>query len=304
MLVSLIAAIVAAVLYGVAAVMQAIAVRATSKKSAEDASGGVDPGLVVRLLGQWRFVVSMGLDMLGFVAQLIALHRLPLFAVQAFVASNLAVTAVVASWVIGVTLSWREWAAVFGVVAGVGLLGSTAGAEGAAQVGAMFKLALIVAVAGLAVIGLAAAKLNEPYRTTALGLVAGFGYGVLSIAARVLTGFSPLELARDPAAYAVAAAGIISFMFYATALEGGSVTVATAAVVLAETVPPAIVGIVFLGDTTRRGLGGLAVSGFVLAVASAVALARFGEAGDQPQLRPGGVPAQRSRDQSQAASSV
>ena len=147
MLVSLIAAIVAAVLYGVAAVMQAIAVRAASNKSAEDASAGVDPGLVVRLLGQWRFVVSMCLDRLGFVAQLIALHRLPLFAVQAFVAANLAVTAVVASWVIGVTLSWREWAAVFGVVAGVGLLGSTAGAEGAAQVGAMFKLALIVAIA-------------------------------------------------------------------------------------------------------------------------------------------------------------
>jgi drug/metabolite transporter (DMT)-like permease len=125
-LVSLIAAIVAALLYGIAAVMQAIAVRAASNKPAEDASGGVDPGLVVRLLGQWRFVVSMCLDALGFVAQLVALHRLPLFAVQAFVASNLAVTAVVASWVIGVTLSWREWAAVLGVVAGVGLLGSSA----------------------------------------------------------------------------------------------------------------------------------------------------------------------------------
>src|SRR6185437_8350826 len=97
------------------------------------------------------------------------------FAVQAFVASNLAVTAVVASWLIGVKLSWREWAAVFGVVAGVGLLGASAGA---AQVGAVFKLALIVAIAGLAVLGLAAAKLNEPYRTTALGLTAGFGYGV------------------------------------------------------------------------------------------------------------------------------
>ena len=46
MLVSLIAAIVAALLYGIAAVMQAIAVRAASNKSAEDASGGVDPGLV------------------------------------------------------------------------------------------------------------------------------------------------------------------------------------------------------------------------------------------------------------------
>jgi len=277
-LVSLIAAIVAALLYGVAAVMQAIAVRAASHKSAVDGPGGVDPGLMVRMLHQWRFVVSLGFDALGFVAQLIALQRLPLFAVQAFVAANLAVTAVVASWVIGVTLSWREWTAVLGVVAGVGLLGSTAGAEGAAQVGAVFKLALIVAIAGLALVGMAAAKLKEPYRTTALGMTAGFGYGVLSIAARVLNGFSPAELIRDPAAYAVAAAGIISFMFYATALESGSVTVATAAVVLSETIPPAVIGVVFLGDQTRPGLGAVAWGGFFIAVASAVMLARFGEA--------------------------
>ena len=277
MLVSLIAAIVAALLYGIASVIQAVAVRAASHKSALDASGGVDPGLVVRLLHQWRFVASICLDALGFVAQLIALQRLPLFAVQAFVAANLAVTAVVASWVIGVTLSLREWAAVLGVVAGVGLLGSSAGAEGAAQVGAVFKLALIVAIAGLALVGLAAAKLNDPFRTTALGITAGFGYGVLSIAARVLNGFSPVELARDPAAYAVAA-GIISFMFYATALESGSVTVATAAVVLSETIPPAVIGVIFLGDQTRPGLAVVAWGGFFIAVASAVMLARFGEA--------------------------
>jgi drug/metabolite transporter (DMT)-like permease len=277
-LVSLIAAVVAAGLYGVASVMQAIAVRAASRRDPQDASAGVDPGLMVRMLHEWRFVVSICLDALGFVAQLIALHRLPLFAVQAFVASNLAVTAVLASWVIGVTLSWQEWTAVTGVVAGIGLLGSSAGAEGAAEVGAVFKLALIVAVAGLCVVGMAAAKLNEPYRTTALGVVAGFGYGLLSIAARVLVGFSPLELARDPAAYAVAAAGIISFMFYATALEGGRVTVATAAVVLSETIPPAVIGVIFLGDQTRPGLAVVAWGGFFIAVASAVMLARFGEA--------------------------
>jgi drug/metabolite transporter (DMT)-like permease len=278
-LVSLIAAIVSALFYGVASVMQAIAVRAASHRGVEDAaSGGVDPGLVVRMLHQWRFVASMGLDTLGFLGQLIALQRLPIFMVQAFVASNLAVTAVVASWLIGVKLSWREWAAVFGVVAGVGLVGSSAGAEGAAQVGAVFKLALIVAVAGLAVVGMAAAKLNDPYRIPALGLVAGFGFGVLSIAARVLDGFAPLQLARDPATYAIIAAGIISFMFYATALEGGSVTVATAGVVLAETIPPAVIGVIFLGDQTRRGLAGVAWGGFFLAVASALMLARFGEA--------------------------
>jgi hypothetical protein len=70
-------------------------------------------------------------------------------------------------------------------------------------------------------------------------------------------------------------------MLYAAALDGGSVTVATAAVVLAETAPPAVVGVLLLGDQTRPGLAGVAVAGFILAVVSAVALARFGEAGEQ-----------------------
>ena len=97
----------------------------------------------------------------------------------------------------------------------------------------------------------------------------------------MLPGFSPHQLIRDPAAYALAAAGIVSFMLYATALEGGSVTVATAAVVLAETTPPAVVGVMFLGDQTRPGLGGVAVLGFSLAIVCAVALARFGETDEQ-----------------------
>lgn len=288
MLASLTAALVAALFYGIASVMQSVAAHEASNRKPQDAdAGGVDPGLLPRMLRQWRFVVSLCLDALGFVAQLIALQRLPLFAVQAIVAANLAVTAVVASLVIKVRLSWREWLAVTGVVAGVGLLGSSAGPEGASQAGVVFKLALIVTIAALGLIGLAAARLRAPARTLALGLVAGFGYGVIGIAARVLNGFEPLTLLRDPAAYAVAAAGIVSFVFYATALEGGSVTVATAAVVLAETLPPAVIGVVFLGDRTRPGLEPAAITGFLLAVASAVMLARFGEA-DHPAQSPDG----------------
>jgi len=279
MVTSLVAALVAAVLYGVAAVMQAVAVREASNREVDEVAGsGIDPGMLVRMLRQWRFVVSICLDTLGFAAQLVALHRLPLFAVQAMVAANLAVIAVLACLVIRASLSFREWLAVTGVVAGVGLLGSSAGSEGATQAGTTFKLALIVAVGGLGLCGLAAARLREPARTLLLGTVAGLGYGVLGIAARMLNGFEPLTLLRDPAAYAVVAAGIVSFAFYATALEGGKVTVATAAVVLAETLPPAVIGVIFLGDTTRPGLEPVAAVGFGVAVASAVMLARFGEA--------------------------
>jgi len=240
---------------------------------------GVDPGLVMRMLGQWPFLVSIGIDLLGFLAQLVALARLPLFAVQAIIAANLAVTAVCAAWLMRVRLSPREWLAVTGVVAGVGLLGASAGAEGATRAGFGVELGLIIAVAVVAVAGLAAARLRGPYRTPVLGATAGLGYAVLAVSARVLPGFSPAELVRDPATYTLAAAGIVSFMLYASALEGGSVTVATAAVVLAETAPPAIVGVAFLGDSTRPGLQAVAAVGFVLAVCSAVALARFGEAG-------------------------
>jgi len=306
-LASLVAAVVAALCYGVAAVMQAVAVRAASHRTSSggqpvSALGNVDPGLIVRMLHQWRFVASLGLDTLGFLAQLVALRRLPLFAVQAMIAANLAVTAVVAAWMIHIELAWREWLAVAGVIAGVGLLGSSAGAQGATGVSPQFKLALIVAVAGVAAIGIVASRLRDPFRTPVLGAIAGLGYGVLAVAARVLPGFTPQELVRDPAAYALAAAGIVSFMLYATALEGGSVTVATAAVVLVETIPPAIVGILLLGDHTRPGLTGVAVLGFILAVVCAVALARFGQtdeheqadARDQPRQCPDGEPSTSS----------
>ena len=279
------AALVAALCYGVAAVMQAMAVRAASRRTADSANksrlGTVDPGLVVRMLHQWPFIASLGLDLIGFVAQLVALRQLPLFAAQAIIASNLAVTAVFAAWLMHLELAWREWLAVGGVILGVAMLGSSAGAHAVTGVSSQFKLALILAVAGIAAAGIAASRLPRSARTPVLGAIAGLGYGVLAVAARVLPGFSPHELIRDPAAYALDAAGIVSFMLYATALEAGSVTVATAAVVLAETVPPAVVGVMFLGDHTRPGLGGVAVLGFSLAIVCAVAVARFGEADEQ-----------------------
>jgi drug/metabolite transporter (DMT)-like permease len=295
MVVSLLAALLSAVCYGIASVLQAISVRAASRRSVAqvgEAGQGVDAGLLVRMLRQGLFLGSMALDLLGFVAQIVALRRLPLFAVQAIIAANLAVTAVVAAWLMHARLAVREWLAVAGVVVGVGLLSLSAGAEGAARVGSPFELGLIVAVAGVGVAGFAVARLPNPYRTPALGAIAGLGYGVVAVAARILPGFGALQLVKSPASYTLAAAGILSFLLYATALEGGSVTTATAAVILAETAPPALVGVIFLGDTTRHGLTAVAVVGFVMAVVCALLLARFGEASDTRKGAAGGPPQQ------------
>lgn len=268
---SLLGALAAACCFGVATVLEAVAARTTA------ASEGVDPRLLVRLAANVPFLAGIGLDLLGFVLELAALRSLPLFVVQAIVAAALAVTAVVAGPVLKVRLRAPEWAAVLAVCAGLALLGSSAGREGPAHVGSWFHWTLLACAVGLLAVGAAAGRLTGTARSITLGLVAGLGFGIVALAARVLTSLKPLDLLTDPAAYALAAAGAAALLFYATALQRGAVTSTTAALVVAETVVPAVVGIVLLGDHTRRGLAPMAVVGFVLAVAATLALARFGE---------------------------
>jgi hypothetical protein len=56
--------------------------------------------------------------------------------------------------------------------------------------------------------------------------------------------------------------------------------------------------VLFLGDTTRPGLAPVAVIGFVIAVASAVMLARFGEAGQNSADHPPGDPTNQTPNHS------
>lgn len=273
----LLCALAAACAYGVASVLQAVAAR-----SIEGHDRGVDPRLLVRVLGQWRYVLGLGLDALGFVAQLVALRVLPLFLVQAALAASLAVTAV-AALAIGAHLSGREWTAVAAVCAGLALLGLSAHGEGSRPAGLGFHIGLASATVVLAGLGMVAGRAPERLRSPALGLVAGLAFGVVALAGRVLWTHSLAALFSDPATYTVAVAGALAMLLFASALQRGSVTTATALMVVGETVVPSAIGVAMLGDTTRSGYAPLASFGFVLAVAAAVALARFGEVAPVPQ---------------------
>lgn len=268
---SLIGAIAAAVCFGVATVLQAVAARSAPQ------SEGVDPRLLTRLLGRLPFVVGACLDLLGFVAELAALRSLPLFVVQAAVAGNLAVTAVVAARVLHTRLSVREWCAVAAVCVGLAMLGLAAGHESPAHVGVRFKFVLLGCVGIIAIAGVLAGRLCGRDQSAVLGLVAGLGFGFVAVGSRLLTSLSPLDVLTDPATYVLACGGLVAFLFLMTALQRGSVTMTTGAVVVAETLMPAVFGVVLLGDGTRQGYLWAAALGFALAVGGALALARFGE---------------------------
>ncbi|MFJ6212663.1 hypothetical protein ACIQGZ_04935 [Streptomyces sp. NPDC092296] len=284
MLIGLLAALAAALCFGVATVLQALGARTSDARTSDarasgpPAAGGVAG--TVRSMANLPFVAGLGLDGLGFVAQLVALRSLPLYVVQAALAGALAVTAVTGALLLRMRLGRAEWLGIAGVCGGLALLGATAGEEGHRQPGTAFHWALLAAAVALGLLGAAAWRLREPVRAAALGLLCGFGFGVVGLAVRVLPAVDlpdVLPLLRDPALYALVGGGALAFLLLTEAVRGGSVTTATAGMVLGETGVPALLGVLLLGDGTRPGLVPLAVAGFALAVAGALALARFGE---------------------------
>jgi len=264
------------VCYGTASVLQAAATR-----SVEAGSGsGVDTVLLMRAVRQWRYLAGIGLDAVGFALQVVALRLVPIYVVAAALAASIAVTGIVAAWLLSARLSPAEWTAVGVVCASLALLGFAAGPEGSQHGPAGLGWALMGVVAAIFVVGAAAGRLGDRPRALALGLGAGCGFGVVEVGVRLIDTIDLTKAAfyTNPALYAAAAGGAAGFLLLTSALHRGSVTTAVAGMVVGETIAPALVGVVWLGDRARDGLGWMVFVGFVVAVAATLVLARFGEA--------------------------
>ncbi|MEU8028308.1 DMT family transporter [Streptomyces sp. NPDC049099] len=268
----MVCALGAAVCFGTATVLQAVATREAGT------GGGGEAALLLRALRQWRYIAGLALDGLGFLFQIAALRSLPIYAVGAALASSLAVTAVVAARLLRVRLSGTEWTAVAVVCAGLAMLGLASGPEGKEAGSDVLRYVMLAVAVGMLLLSFTAGRLSGPARALVLGLGAGFGFGVVEVSVRLIDSLAPTDLLTNPAAYALVMGGGAAFMLLTSALQRGSVTTATAGIVIGETIGPAAVGVVWLGDRTREGLAWLAVLGFLVAVVGALALARFGEA--------------------------
>lgn len=260
--------------------MQAVAARRADTGDGGGGGGGVDARLLMRALRQWWYIGGLGLDALGFGMELVALRLVPIYLVGAALAASLAVTAVVASWLLKARLGGAEWAAVGVVCAGLGLLAAASGVEGHGSGSPALRWGTLIAAVLVLAAGAFAGRLPERARAAALGLGAGLGFGVVTVAVRLIPDFAIVGLLTNPATYAVLVGGAAAFALLTTAFQRGSVTAATAGMVIGETFGPALIGVFALGDRTRAGLAGVAVAGYLLAVLGALALARFGEGGE------------------------
>jgi drug/metabolite transporter (DMT)-like permease len=278
----LVGAFAAAIAYGTATVLQAMGARATERATRPDAR------LLWRLAHSMPYVAGLVLDGFGFALSLAALRSEPLFTVQAIVSASLAWAAILSVLLLGSRLLPTEWGALALTTVGLALLAISAAERPATHVTRTTRLELLVAVLAVAVVVLAIARRSGEqaagrFEVWTLGTLAGTMYGAGGIGARVLAQpHSPRGLLVDPALWAMLVAGVLGLMLQAMALQRGGVAAVTSAVVIAETLLPAAVGVFLLGDRPASGRTLVAVLGFVAAVAGSLLLSRHGAPATAP----------------------
>ncbi len=257
----LLAGITAAVMFGLAAVAQAHAVRGES---------GSVPGLIGFVLwaarNPWMLAV-VAAYLAGFVLHAVAIWLLPLYLAQASIALSLPVTAV-ASTRLSELLNRRGWLGVGAVSLGLVLLAVGAGPAGSTLTGPGYAVLLVAALALLLLVGLALRGAGS----IPLGLLAGLGYAGSALAVRGVD--LPLSPAIAAAALTVPAYGVLAFWLYSLALDRSLVSTATAPMITAQTFVPALAGLAWLGDGVREGWGAAIAAGLLLATVGTLLLAR------------------------------
>ncbi|MDQ1681263.1 MAG: hypothetical protein QOI42_2122 [Frankiaceae bacterium] len=258
----LLAAVIA---FGVASLLQAAGARRTSP-------GTPFVRAAAEFLRSWQYVAGTVLDVVAVLLSAFALRDLPLFVVQAASSSSLVITA------LGSRLFFPQerhpWAlpSVVALVGGLSLLGSSAAHSRSLAVGSLGTMLL---AAGLPVLWLTGQALRRSGAADHVrhAVLSGLAYAGMGISFRVLhVPANPfLTLTQVPA---LAACGyfVVALFFFGRALRGGTVTEAMAIVVALDTILPAGIGVLLLGDATRPGWLAAAVVGLVVTVAGVVSL--------------------------------
>lgn len=258
----------AAIAYGVGTIWQAQSV-------AELRAVPAGAGFAVRLRASRRYLAGLAIDGAGFLAALVAFRDLPLFVVESAIASSVAVTALLSVLLLDVRLSAWEWTALLAVAAGLAALGSAAEPGPVQRVPDHAGMALLggAVVFGLALAG-GAIDASRTRAAITLSATAGLSFGVLGMAARLLV-VPPAwwHLVGDPAAWALVVSASVGMVAYGIALDRGRINAVAAITFTAETVLPAMVGVLWLGDAVRPGMWGIAVAGFTATLAGCIALA-------------------------------
>ncbi len=216
------------------------------------------------------YVAGLACDGLAWGASILAFRLLPLLVVQALLAGSVAVTVVLARFVLHTPLRSRDVAAIVlltgaltGLAAGFDSIGQAPPPTGTTG----WTLLSLVVVAALLAAGYRRAS------SIPLALLAGAAFTGVSVSVRSIQADSVLSLVLQPDTWALVGFAVVGTFAYARALERGAVGPATAVLWSVETVLGGLAGLVVFGDQVRDGHGWSVVVAALLVLVGCAVLA-------------------------------
>lgn len=246
---------------GLAAILQKVSA------SKEAHARSLSPGLLWRLAHNPAYIGSLLLDLAGGGLAIVAERSLPLFLVQAIVASGVAWTALGDRVFLKHHLHGRTYAYIGVLLAGLLLLGISATPATKPHIDTFLRWFVLSMPFALAGVSASLVRLHGWIGSIGLAFCSGLAFGGTAIVGRTLPFPQPLwHIVFEPFAWALAAYGILAVFLLTLALQRASATIATATMEIAQTLLPTVVGFVLLGDTIGHGLTPVFALGGILAL--------------------------------------
>lgn len=234
------------------------------------------PSHFVQLFRQFPYISGIVLDLLGWVLFLAAARSLPLFLDLSFVTASVMVTAVLAHLFFHIKNTKTEVIAISVITLGLILLGIAAKPSAATNVSHAFRLALEFSPVIIAVVGLYSLKINgRKVSAMMLAICAGLSFGATGLVSRIIhIQHYDFHTIVQPLTAALVCYGVLGMLLLAAALQKDNLNRINSVMYASELTIPSILGILYLGDSTRPGLWILFIVGFVMIFIGTLAIAR------------------------------
>jgi drug/metabolite transporter (DMT)-like permease len=284
MMVMIVTALAAAVLYGAGAAVE------QRQAAAAPQSAAGRPRLLLLLARQPLWLLGIAVQIGGFAAHAVALRSGSLATVQMLVSGEFVVAVIIVRIWSGRPLSRASWAAALTVVASIAaFLALTSPGHGhlAAQTGHGAGMALGAAATGGAALAAAVVGLRSAGRRRAVLLAVAAGLAdccsaVVTMAFSHAAGHGVAALATSWSVYAVAVCGAGTVLLTQTAYQTGRPILTLPIIAAVTPIASVAVGIGLLGETPRIGVAGAVAAGLAVVVTS-LALARLAYTAPHPE---------------------
>lgn len=278
------AAFATALCYGISAVLEDRAAKGTP------VTGKSGKRAAFRAAVSVGYLVGMAFSVVAWGFSLVALHRLPLFAVQAIAASSIGVVVLITWGVTHHKPSRRDGILLCVLALALITLAAAAAPGDPKKVSWVFKLVIWLGVVGVAVAAIAATRVAGARGSALLGAVSGLSDAGMALCARAIHHHTVTGLVTDPLALALIPFTILGIVTFAASLQRGAVSVALACQQAVMIVIPSVIGLLVLGDKARHGFAVVTYAGFAVTVFVVLSLTSTTSVATTPLVAPGALP--------------